>query len=151
MTEFSALGGYKFAKNSGGINVFNLGLTAGREAIEWYWFASAVYTGKVTNSDLKPGNEINYDLTFGYRVNKSNYYKPDFVFFLEFLGKHHFTSKLNGDTIGKSGGNAWAVAPTAMFTYRNYALRTGVEFGIGDNGYITKPGTNFKIGIEMHI
>ena len=151
MLQFAALSSYKFTKNSTGINVFNLGLTAGREAIDWYWFASAVYTGKVTNSILKPGNEINYDLTFGYRLNKPNYYKPDLVLFLEFIGKHQFTSKLNGNVIGQSGGNAWAVAPTLMFTYRNYALRAGVEFGIGESGYINRPETNFKVSIEMHI
>jgi len=38
-----------------------------------------------------------------------------------------------------------------MFNYRNYALRAGVEFGIGESGYINRPKTNFKISIEMHI
>ncbi len=151
MLQFSALGGYKFAKNNNVPDVLNLGLTAGRESTDWYWFASAVYLGKITNEIMKPGDEINYDLTFGYRLTRLNYYKPDLVVFIEFIGKHMFSSKLNNAVIDRSGGNSWAVAPTLMFTYLNYALRAGVQFGIGESGYISRPKTNFKVSIEMHI
>lgn len=150
MTQISALGGYKFSKESDGINALNLGLTGGRESTTWYWFASAAYTAKFTNSELKPGNEINYDLTLGYRFTRLDYYKPDLVIFLEFLGKYYQKSQLNDNTINNSGGNAWSIAPTFMLTYRNYALRSGVEFGLADNGFINKPKTNFKIGVEVH-
>lgn len=151
MLQFAALGGYKFAKNNNEPNVLNLGLTAGRESTDWYWFTSAVYTGKITNEIMKPGDEINYDLTFGYRLTHLNYYKPDLVVFIEFIGKHRFSSKLNNSKIDLSGGNAWGIAPTLMFTYHNYALRAGVEFGVGKSGYISRPKTNFKFSIEMHI
>ncbi len=151
MLQFSALGGYKFAKNNNGPDVLNLGLTAGRESIDLYWFTSAVYTGKITNELMKPGDEINYDLTFGYRLTRLDYYKPDLVVFIEFIGKYQFSSKLNNTVIDQSGGNSWAVAPTLMFTYLNYALRAGVQFGIGESGYISRPKTNFKVSIEMHI
>ncbi len=151
MLQFAVLGGYKFSKENNLPNVLNIGLAAGREAIDWYWFASAVYIGKITDEKPKPGNAINYDLTFGYRFTKLSYYKPDLVVFLEFIGQHQFASKLNNTEIEQSGGNSWAVAPTLMFTYLNYALRTGVEFGIGESGYINRPKTNFKVSIEMHI
>lgn len=151
MLQFAALGGYKFSKENNKPNIVNIGFAAGREAVDWYWFASAVYVGKITNEILKPGDAINYDLTLGYRVTKLSYYKPDLVIFLEFIGKHQFSSKSSNVLINNSSGNSWAVAPTLMFTYRNYALRTGVEFGIGKSGYIIKPETNFKVSIEMHI
>ncbi len=151
MLEFTALGSYKYSKDNIKPDVLNIGLTSGRESVVWYWFASVLYTGKITNSLLKPGDEINYDLTFGYRLNHINYYKPDYVIFFEFIGKHQFTSKLNNSNITRSGGNSWAIAPTLMFTYRNYALRAGVKFGIGESGYINRPKTNFKVSVEMHI
>jgi len=151
MLQFAVLGGYKFSNRSNLPNVINFGFAAGRESIDLYWFASAVYIGKLTNKIMKPGDEINYDLTLGYRFTKLSYYKPDLVIFLEFIGKHQFSSKLNNTEIEQSGGDSWAVAPTLMFTYHNYALRTGVEFGIGENGYINRPKTNFKVSIEMHI
>ncbi len=149
MLQFAALGGYKFSNNSLP-NIINAGFAAGREAVDWYWFASAVYVAKVSNK-TNPGDEINYDVTLGYRLTKLSYYKPDLVVFLEFIGKHQFSSKLNDVVVKQTGGNSFAVAPTLMFTYRNYAVRTGVELGIGKSGYIRKPKTNFKISIEMHI
>ena len=151
MIEFATLGSYKFARNKLVPDIINIGLTSGRESVVWYWFASVLYTGKITNDLMKPGDEINYDLTFGYRLNNINYYKPDYVIYLEFLGKHQFSSKINNSAIDQSGGNSWAIAPTLMFTYRNYALRAGVEFKIGESGYINSPNTNFKVSIEMHI
>jgi len=150
MNQISIIGGYLFSKETNGINALNLGFTGGRESTTWYWFASAAYTAKFTNANLKPGNEVNYDLTFGYRLNELNYYQPDLVIFLEFLGEYQQKSRLNDNTVNNSGGNAWSIAPTFMLTFRNYALRAGVEFGIADNGYIKKPATNFKIGIETH-
>lgn len=151
MNEIAAFGGYRFSKETNGINAFNFGITGGRESIDWYWFASVGYITKFTKIDPKPGNEINYDLTFGYRPFEISYYKPDLVIFLEFLGKYQQKSSLNDNNINNSGGNSWAIAPTFMLTYRNYALRAGVEFGIGDSGFIKKAETNFKIGIETHL
>jgi len=151
MIEFAAIGSYEYSKDNFTPDVLNIGLASGRESVEWYWFASVLYTGKITNYFLKPGDEINYDLTFGYRLNQINYYKPDYVIFIEFIGKHQFSTKINDSDIAKSGGNSWAIAPTLMFTYRNYALRAGVEFGLGESDYIKRPETNFKVSIEMHI
>lgn len=151
MLQFSALGGYKLSDGGKQPDVFNLGLAAGNETTTFYWFASAIYAGKITNEILKPGDQINYDLTLGYRVTKLSYYKPDLVIFLEFIGKRLFSSKFDGTKIDLSGGDSWAMAPTLMFTYRNYAIRTGVEIGIGESGYIKRPKTNFKLSIEMHI
>ena len=150
MLQFAVLGGYKFANNNLP-NILSAGFAAGREAVEWYWFASAVYIGKTTNEIIKPGDEITYDVTFGYRLTKLSYYKPDLVVFLEFIGKHQFSSESNNEVIDITGGDSFAVAPTLMFTYRNYAVRTGIELGIGESGYIKRPKTNFKISIEMHI
>ncbi len=150
MLQFAALGGYKFSNNELP-NIFNAGIAAGREAVDWYWFASAVYVAKVANKTINLGDEINYDVTLGYRLTKLSYYKPDLVVFLEFIGKRQFSSKLNGKIIDQTGGNSFGIAPTLMFTYRNYAIRTGVELGVGESGFIKRPKTNFKISIEMHI
>lgn len=151
MTQVAAYGGYMFSNSSTGINALLLGVTAGREAIDWYWFASADYTAKFTNSSLKPGNELNYHFTLGYRPFEVSYYEPDLVVFLELLGKYQQKSSLNDNIIGNTDENAWAAAPTFMLTYRNYAIRGGVEFGLANSGYIEKPETNFKIGFEVHL
>jgi len=151
MNEVAAFAGYRLAKGSDGVNALSAGVTGGREAIDWYWFASAAYTVKFTDAVLKPGNEINYDFTLGYRVNDVDYYEPDLVIFLEFLGNYQQRASAGGNSVETSGGQAWSVAPTLMFTIRNYAIRAGVEIGLANSGYVGKPETNFKVAFETHL
>ncbi len=149
--EAAVIANYAVSNKSAGVNPLNIGVTGGLESTTWYWFASAIYGNKFTASPLKPGNEFDYDFTLGYRPNEVNYYKPDLVLFVEFLGRNQQKSHLNGTLVGSSGGNSWAIAPTFFLTYNNYALRGGVEFQLAHNGFIAGPHTNFKLGIEAHL
>ena len=146
MLQFSALAGIMFPNNGELQNAINLGIAAGTESVDFYWFASALYLFNPNSSGANQLNSLNYDLTLGYRVTELDYYKPDLVLFVEFIGKHKF-----GSSAQNNWGNAWSVAPTLMFTFRNYALRSGVEFGVENSGAIPFPKTNFKISIETHI
>jgi len=147
----SAIASAFVPKNSSAPKVLNLGITGGQESLRWYWFVDAAYAFKITDNNFKPGNEINYTATIGYRPFEIDYYKPDLVLFVEGIGKYQETSELNGSTVTNSGGNYWAIAPTFFLTYKNYALRAGVEFGVASTGSINKPDTNYKISIELHI
>jgi len=147
----SAIAAVFVPKNSSAPKVLNLGITGGQESIRWYWFVDATYAFKITNNNFKPGNEINYTATIGYRPFEIDYYKPDLVLFIEGIGKYQETSAQNGSTVTNSGGNYWAIAPTFFLTYKNYALRAGVEFGVTSTGSINKPDTNYKISFEFHI
>lgn len=131
--------------------VINLGLTGGQEALKWYWFFSAGYAAKFINDSMHPVNNLDYTATFGFRPFKTNYYKPDLVIFLEGIGRFVEKSKLNGNTIQNSGGHAWSLAPTFMLTYRNIALRGGIETGMAKSGYVEKPETNYKFTLELHL
>jgi len=130
--------------------VVNIGATGGQEALHWYWFFGASYGLKFSDQQLKPGNHLLYNATIGYRPIKTSYYKPDIVF-LEGVGKLQQKSVQNGDVISQTGGHAWSVAPTFMLTYKNMALRGGVEFGLADAQYIEKPETNYKLILEWHL
>ncbi len=147
----SAIAAAFVPKNTSAPKVLNLGITGGQESIRWYWFVDAAYAFKITGNNFKPGNEINYTATIGYRPFEINYYKPDLVLFIEGIGTYQERSALNGRTVTNSGGNYWAIAPTFFLSYKNYALRGGVEFGIASTGRIKKPDTNYKISIELHI
>jgi hypothetical protein len=149
--QVSAVSKLVFPAEKGSPTVVNLGLTGGQEALRWYWFFSAGYAAKFTDENLHPGNNLDYTATIGYRPFKTSYYKPDLVVFLEGIGRFMQKSKLDGLTIENSGGHAWSVAPTFMFTYRNIALRGGIETGIGKNGYLEKPETNYKFTLEWHL
>ncbi len=140
-----------FPAGNGQPTVLNLALTAGQEALKLYWFATGGYAMKFTGDTLKPGNQWQWNISIGYRPHRVDYYKPDVVFFLETTGNHFRKSFLNGDKIAQSGGSNLAVAPTFFFTYRNFAFRGGVQFGIWNNKFADKPETNYKMTIELHI
>ena len=129
----------------------NLALTTGREALKFYWFATAGYAFRFLDNDLVPGNNLLYNVSLGYRPFKVNYYKPDIVFFLETSGNIYQKSILNGERVKQSGGTNLAVAPTFFLTYRNLAVRGGVQFGVLESQSVTKPETNYKLTIELHI
>lgn len=131
--------------------VLNIALTTGQEALKFYWFATAGYALKFSNNDLVQGNNFLYNVSLGYRPFKVNYYKPDIVFFMETSGNAYQKSTLNGEKLQESGGSNLAVAPTFFFTYRNLALRGGVQFGVLASDYISKTETNYKLTIELHI
>jgi len=100
---------------------------------------------------MKQGYHFLYNVSIGYRPFKVNYYKPDIVFFMETSGNTYQKSILNGDRVVQSGGTNLALAPTFFFTIRNFAFRGGVQFGVWDNGYVSKPETNYKLTFELHI
>jgi hypothetical protein len=128
-----------------------LGLTTGQEALKFYWFVSAGYAVKFTDNDLKPGNHLMYNLALGYRPITVHYDKPDIVFFLETSGQTFQKSKLSGENQLSSGGSRMATGPTFFFTYKNFAVRGGAQFGLFGTSYVAKPKTNFKLTIELHI
>jgi hypothetical protein len=131
--------------------VLNMALTTGQEALKLYWFATAGYALKFTDNSLKPGNHLLYNVSIGFRPFKVNYYKPDIVFFLETSGRVYQKSTLNNEFISRSGGANLAIAPTFFFTYRNFAFRGGVQFGVWENGFVRMPEKNYKLTFELHI
>lgn len=131
--------------------VFNIGATGGQEALHWYWFYGASYGMKFTDRERKPGDHLLYNATIGYRPMKVAYDKADIVFFLEGRGKFQQKAVRKGETLSRTGGHAWSVAPTFMLTYRNVALRGGVEFGLGEAQYLNRPETNYKLILEWHL
>jgi len=131
--------------------ILNLALTTGQEALKFYWFATAGYALKFSDNDLRQGNNLLYNVSLGYRPFKVNYYKPDIVFFMETSGNLYERSILNNEKISQSGGANLAIAPTFFFTYRNLAVRGGVQFGVLASDYVAKAETNYKLTIELHI
>ncbi len=136
---------------NGAPGAFDMAFTGGREGLKFYWFASAGYGFRFADNPVKPGNRVIYNFTLGYRPFRVNYYKPDIVFFVETTGFTYQKSHTNGEPVPESGGSTFAVAPTFFFTYRNLAVRGGLQFGVWDNGFVSRPDTNFKLTIEVHL
>ena len=136
---------------SGEGSLLSMAVTTGREALHLYWFASAGYALRTRAGSDAPGNRLIYNFSIGYRPFKVNYYKPDIVFFLESAGRFFSKSSENGQTVEESGGGNFALAPSFFLTYRNFAVRGGVQYGILNGAFVPKIEKNFKLTIEMHI
>jgi hypothetical protein len=130
--------------------VVNIGLAGGQEALRWYWFFSGSYAMKFSDQDYVPGNAFMYNATIGYRPIETNYYKPDLVIFLEGLGKYYEKAILNEKRVINSSGHSWSLAPTFMLTYKNIALRGGVNLNIYSSSYINEEKINYKAILEFH-
>ncbi len=127
-------------------------LTAGQEALRFYWFTYLGYQYNLTKNSFVNSNQVRYGITFGMRLNKPDYYKPDLVFLIENTGAYHQRSEASGiETTTKNGGNNFEIAPTFILTYKNWALRGGVQFGVFNSGDIEKTEANAKVTIEVHL
>jgi hypothetical protein len=136
---------------SGQPGALDMAFTGGREGLKFYWFASAGYGVVFSDAPVNPGNRFIYNFSLGYRPFRVNYYKPDLVLFVETTGFTFQKSKLDGEFVQDTGGSYLAVAPTFFFTYQNLAVRGGVQFGVWEDKFISKPDTNFKLTVELHI
>lgn len=125
--------------------------TAGQEGLKWYWFAHAGFEKNISSSLWNEGNHFTYGVTLGARPHKPDYYKPDFVFLLESTGNFHQQSTAEETNIKIENGNAIDIAPTFVLSYRNVALRSGIQFGLLNSGSAEKTEVNGKIAIEIHL
>ena len=131
--------------------MFHCALTAGQEALRFYWFSFIGCKYNLANNSLARGNQADYGIALGMRFNKADYYKPDLVLLLESTGTSYQRSETKNDEPTSAGGNSFKMAPTFIFTYRNWALRGGVQFGVYNSADIENTDTNAKIAIEVHI
>lgn len=125
--------------------------TAGQEALRWYWFTHIGYEKNLASNLWEKENQFTYGLTLGVRPHKPDYYKPDLVVFIESTGNWHqeFTEEETG--VSQSNGSNIDIAPTFVFSYRNVAIRGGVQFGVYNSGSIEKTSINGRIGLEIHL
>ncbi len=126
-------------------------LTAGQEALRWYWFSHIGFEKNLMSNLWNEGNQITWGLTVGIRPHKPNYYKPDFVFLLESTGNFHQNYIDEETNMNISSGNHADIAPTFVLSYRNAAIRGGVQFGVLNAGSASKTEVNAKIAIEIHL
>lgn len=126
-------------------------LTAGQESLRYYWFVHLGYEYNFSSPSLANENQINYGITLGIRPFKPHYYKPDLVFLLETTGNYEQKSLENEEVLNESGGTHLDIAPTFILTYRNVALRGGVQFGIYHSEFVSEMETNGKITLEIHL
>lgn len=133
---------------------FLLGLTAARESLLWYWFGDLRYRINTKGSSgRKAGDRFFADLAAGIRPWPPEYLRPDLVVLVELNCEYLKKTELNGTDIADSGGKRMFFSPAFFLTYRNWAVKAGVQLPVYQdmNGEQTGTDYRFKLAVELHL
>ncbi|HZD51526.1 MAG TPA: transporter [Woeseiaceae bacterium] len=139
--------------SSNGATDATLGLSYGYEGRKWYRWAAATYRANgETDAGLDRGDKLLIDLVGGIRFRPTGYLEPDWVWMLELNGEYTSRAKLNGVELADTGGDLLFASPGLMWTYRNFAIKAGVQFPVAKNlnGSQEEPNYRYKLEFEGH-
>jgi Putative MetA-pathway of phenol degradation len=109
------------------------GIAAGYESRRWYWFASGSYRLNTKGDEgLEKGDAQTVNLVGGIRPVLSEYDEPDTVLMLEFNWERADGDRLDGQPLASTGGWNLFIAPVLWWTYRQVALRGGVQIPLAE-------------------
>ncbi len=126
------------------------GLLYGHESRRWYYNLAARYRlNTVGGGGLEKGDRQFLDIVGGVRPFLTGYLEPDAVVFLEINWENAGRDQLNGADVADTGGWELFLSPGLFATYRNVALRTGVQIPIthGLNG--AQPESDYRFKFEI--
>jgi len=131
-----------------------LGIAYGYESRKWYRWASVRYrfNGEALGN-VSRGDQYLVDLVTGIRFKPSAYKEADWVWMLELNGEKTKNSQLNGVALANSGGTEWFLSPGLMWTLRNFAIKTGMQFPVASNlnGIQAESDYRAKLEFEWHL
>ncbi len=134
---------------SGSTNVI-AGLATGYESRRWYWFASGVYrvNGEGSGS-LGKGDKQFLNLVGGIRPVLTGYKEPDTVLMLELNWEHAGRDDLAGTALANTGGWELFLSPVVWWTYRQIAVRGGVQIPIASGLNGNQPATDYRARFQV--
>jgi len=139
---------------SNGANDIISGLTYGYESLVWYRWASVRYRyNGENNAGIKRGNKTLVDFVMGWRPVMPEYKKPDTVWLFELNNEVTEKNTINGKQTANSGGIESFIAPGIFWTYRNFAIKAGVQLPIYSNLNGTQNKSDYRIRttFEWHL
>ncbi|HEB59257.1 MAG TPA: hypothetical protein ENJ01_08545 [Gammaproteobacteria bacterium] len=131
-----------------------VGLAWGYESRRWYRWASLRYRQNGTDANgLQRGDMMRLDLVGGIRLKRTGYLEPDMVWLLELNGEYGKRARLNGMDVANSGGTQWFVSPGIFWTYRNFAIKAGVQIPVYDDLNGSQQATDYRAQLvfEWHL
>lgn len=138
---------------SEGATDVQLGLAYGYEGLKWQRWVSARYRYNGENDEaVDRGDQVFVDAAVGYRPRTPEYYAVDTMWLLELNSE--FTQRDEQADIGfrDSGGTELFLSPGFLVTYRNAALKGGVQIPIYSNlnGQQDTSDYRFNLVAEWH-
>lgn len=129
---------------------FISGLAAGYESRRWYWFASGVYRVNTEGDDgLEQGDRQFLNLVGGIRPVLSEYDEPDTVLMLELNWERDSRDSLNGRSLADTGGWKLFASPVLWWTYRQVAVRGGVQIPVTEDLNGNQPDPDYRAALEL--
>ncbi len=131
-----------------------LGLTYGYESLTWYRWAAARYRyNGETDAGVDRGDVLLLDAVIGVRPRRLEYRAPDSVWMLELNYERQARARASGAAVPDTGGARLFLSPGLMWTWRNLAVKPGVQIPVwGDlNGAQRNPDYRALIEVELHL
>ena len=126
------------------------GLVTGYESRRWYWFSSGVYKANGEGSgNFTKGDRQSLNLVGGVRPVLTNYKEPDTVLMLELNWENAGRDDLAGVSVANTGGWELFVSPVIWWTYRQIAVRGGVQVSVANDLNGNQPATDFRGRAEL--
>ncbi|RMD62064.1 MAG: hypothetical protein D6826_08330 [Alphaproteobacteria bacterium] len=125
------------------------GLATGYESRRWYWFASAVYRANTEGGGLEKGDRQFLNLVGGIRPVLTAYDEPDTVLMLELNWERSARDDLDGVALANTGGWELFVSPVIWWTYRQFAVRGGVQIPVAENLNGIQPSSDYRARVEF--
>lgn len=127
-----------------------VGLAYGYEGLEWYRWAAIRYRFNGDNdAGLDRGDRVLADLVVGWRPELRGYYEPDTVWMLELNGEYTERAELRGRTLTDTGGVEWFLSPGIFWTYRNFAVKAGVQIPVSTNRFGNQEASDYRLKLEL--
>ena len=126
------------------------GLAAGYEGRRWYGFVSGRYRLNTKGAEgREKGDRVFVDLVGGFRPILSEYREPDTVLMLELNWEYAERDELGGISAADSGGSELFISPVIWWTFRQVAIRGGVQIPIAESLNGTQPASDYRGLVEL--
>lgn len=139
---------------AGGATDALLALSYGHEGLTWYRWLSARYrhNGR-DDAGLQRGDRWFVDAVIGIRPRPLSYREPDSVWMLELNLEGIERAEANGGSLANTGGTEGFLSPGLMWTWRNVAVKPGIQIPIFSDLNGAQPASDFRgqITIEFHL
>ncbi len=121
------------------------GLLHGLESRRWYYNVAVRYRLNTEGGgNLDKGDKIFLDLVGGVRPSLTGYRDADTVLFLELNWERAARDSLLGAGVTDSGGWELFLSPGIFWTYRNYAVTSGLQIPIAENLNGAQPSSDYR-------
>lgn len=132
---------------------FLAGLTASRDGRRYYTWGSLL--GRVNTrgaGDRTRGNLLSINVAAGVRPYLPEFYDPDLLLLTEVNLELRARDTINGTGIANSGGTRLFISPGFWFTYRNIAVKGGVQLPLLQDlrGDQAKLDYRAVLAVEVH-